>query len=89
MIHKSNIVKNRQLCQCVLKYIVFGISIIVIAGLELFDLFIKYRTVIYLSQPKFSKKYLFVIYLLFVHSIIKAIFAGLRLRKKCNKKKHE
>lgn len=83
---KLNTVKKRQLCPFVLKYILFYLSIIIITCLELFDLFIKYRTVQYLSQPKFSKKYLFVIYLLFIHSIIKSIFAALKLKKRCDKK---
>ena len=58
--------------------------------LEMINLYVQYRTYIYLNDPKFEKAYLWLVNLIIIHNILKFLFACSKLRDyyvKCKKRK--
>lgn len=81
--------KNKCNSKKIFYLILFILFIIIYSVLELINLYVQYRTFIYLNQPNLRKTYLWLVNLLTVHFIIKFLFACLKLRDYYNKCKRK
>jgi hypothetical protein len=85
---QPSIINN--MCKKIIYYTIFLTFIVVYSMLEVLNLYLQYRTFIYLNNPKLRKTYLWLINLIIIHNMLKFVFACSKLRDYyniCQKKK--
>jgi hypothetical protein len=90
MIYQNSLIIKKNRVKKIFYYMIFFVFMIFYTMFEMINLYVQYRTYIYLNDPKFEDSYAWLVNSIVIHNIIKSLFSCLKLRDfyvKCKKRK--